>query len=524
MKRKISYTKDYAKKYKKIHYIILSTEDKETNEASMRGGRRIKNNISGSFNNMTYRFNTSIRNVQAFTLVGFELTLNVNQLVAGSGNSNLYHELIKGIDVTIMNSSTNFEQQIHHPRADSNFHIEFKRTKGNPFDEHNELVNANRNLGVMQTSTTTHRRSEQEFIQANQNIFNNNYLTLTNLANMYTWLVSARNSVNYIRNSAFNQDTFDNLIANASFAQPNYEYVSQTLNTDGGRSYISAAGRATTPERISERTSNVGNPAHGATTRSNNLTTFYESEYITSSTASGAVEGTDYSSNRIQPFGRWYRKGSPLAQVNERINNPTFDVAVYTGKPRYQRGGNTNYLNGRYYTNDNENNRVEEFIENELSVSDSIRADIITFLNNSGRGFNTKKFILDVTATTFINHLQAYANREEDGDAIAKLTTSSIQISNDPTTTVTTFTGSGSGTPIASAHIHTLQYFNTSTLTQSACSSSSELNPSLEFVNITLSFPHLNVSTAERLLNRLNELNNNNQANYSLTLGVCIKG
>ena len=538
MKRKGSY-ENSGKKYKKVHYLILTSLNSSTNAFNSRtDGEIFRNPSHGNFVEMTYSFNRPIQYIQSLNLVGFELTINVNELVAGTGNEKLYDELIKGIDFVIKPSYGNLEEQIHHPLISTNFHIEFKKIVLNKYNEHNNLITNTINSGFTTTMTTT--QTDAQRIIYNQEVLHRNFETYNTLNTMYDWLVERQNIAAFVRNENFVQRNFDDLVE-----ARNYDRVGEFTNENGGQYYtmIGASFNVNTqadPTRISEQRLNIGTienfgqPNESPTRvvrRSETIPKFYEEDYNAYRLANPDKEGDSdgWSSDRRNGFGRYYNIGDDvnreLLVAHERTSNiagtntagPTpFVETTYAQSTARLRGGTRDLYMGRYYTTSDEN-RIYKYVTNRNSVSREVLADIHTFLIQ-----NNKQFILNTQAREYLSFLKGYRDRTMSNSAVPPLRTTDLTTTSITTTSSSTSTPVGS-MPTASPQIQTLQYFNTSDFYQTSRASSGDILPQLDNVVITMIFPHLTRENEIKIREKLISLYANNNVNYSLTLGVCIK-
>ena len=512
-----------TKTYKKVHYLILNTFNKNTSPLIRHSDNElIRSSVYGDFVSMQYHFNRPILNITSVNLVGFEVNINVTQLIDGTGNEGLYNELLKGIDLTLDSSYGNFETQIHHPHLNTNFHIEFKKIILNKYDEHNNLINTSGSQPF-----TTRSRIEQtptELKIYNQELLIRNDNTLIRLGEMYDWLSNALLFNHLERRNNFDEARFNRLLENED-----YERIGQLDPEQGGRYTIT---NSTLPARQMEEVSNIrritnGVPALGLR-NSNNF--FYEEDFVTfmnnnpnnQETEIRDETGPVWRNNKRVPRGRYYEKPDNENRVYERNPNGNFSEETYDRTIPTYRGGFQGRYAGRYYlintTRNAPTDQIDfEFRENTNVISASARALISSYIANN----NSKQFILDAQASNYIDYLQSFKNRNETNTAFPRLSTTPLTGQSIVTTTETTSTPTTTQTTTAD-QIHTLSYYNTSTFFQTARASSEDNLPQLDSLKVIISFPHLPTTTATKLLNKLKNLHTNNRVHYNLTLGACV--
>ena len=562
LKRKPTYNNGmspYPKRNKDylVHYLVVST-DRRSNTALIippanpnipntselrRVPLQTKTAIFGELTNMTFSFQRPVQDVKSLNLVWFELTLNVNKLVEGTGNENLYKQLIKGVDITIYPSYGDFVKQIHHPYDSTHFHAEFKEIEVDRYQEQINLTNISGLRGGYTTRTTI-EQTDSEGVRAlkihNQETLYRNFQTYNTLNDMYDWLIANSGVNSYQRNSAFGQNNFTTLEDAAAYDRI-AEFASAEL---GGKYYtyndseVNAHGRIRIDEdatidhpRTSERMSNID--ARNATQLDNDGKStidrtidniFYEIDYNTyrqdpdNRNRKGLPNA--WNDDKRSRLGRYYNKQDPIRGddyvVYERIPNPNFNITTYNQAHAGLRGGSEEFYNGRYYTEEAEN-RVLEFTPNTNTVSNDVRAQINTFLIQ-----NTKQFILNTQAREYINYLIGYRDRTDENIAVPPLETAGLSTTTTTTTTTGTVTPTTTPSLTIPDQIHTLSYYNTSSLIQTAKTAGNNIIPKLDFMRVRLSFPSLPVEDQQKLRRKLE--NNEVNAQYRIKLGACIEG
>lgn len=552
-------SKDYV-----IHYLVLSTDRRISNvmiipvsqpnipntSETRRYPIQTRTTIHGTIPNMNFYFNRPVQNVKSLNLVWFELSLNVSKLVEGTGNENLYKQLLKGIDISVYPSYGDFVKQIHHPFASSHFHAEFKEVTIDKYQEHINLLSASRQATGGFTTRTTTEQTENESARMlkiqNQDTLYRNFQTYNTLNSMYDWLVERSGVNNYQRNANFNEQNFNELVLAGQYDRVSefmsaelggryYTYSSQEVNRNGR--IIIDVDASIEHVRTSERRSNIVTITGDNPTQAENRLTnagfpravrivdsiFYVYDYETFRDNNVDLQGDTtrgWGGDIRIGLGRYYYKPDRAAGENivyERVNNETFNVTTYNRSHAGLRGGDTQFYNGRYYTREAEN-RILEFTPNSNTVNDETRAQINTFLIQ-----NSKQFILNTQAQEYINYLIGYRDRTSENIAVPPLATAGLS------TTTTTVTTTGTVTPTSTVapvntpdQEHILAYYNTSSFIQTAKTAGNNIIPKLDFIQIKLSFPSISREDQQKINNKLE--NSEVNAGYRIKFGACIEG